>query len=693
MLYSAELHQERLEYVYRVLLGGQELDKPLCLGHDFDMQPAGQQPNLTELALAWQQFVTHSTFAANIDPLVMRSWQRTAPRLNPYGTPQRANLSDDGLRRTLQQHALLLALARPLMEDVYQFIEGAGALILLADSTHCVLEEFGDDRVRVELRGLGILAGAFIDESRIGTNAFAVALNESCPAQVVGAEHFLTPFHLYSTVAAPIFDLDGSSLGAIGIFQRVERHTPHALGIVVAAAKAIENQLSADLLMRDALARASELNAALDAISDGVLAWDSRGIVMHLNDHAGQLLGLEPNLVVGRALNEYLTLPEVLARATASGQDVREVETSFIVHELPRECFVSLRVLKNLEDAPLQFIATLRRTEQVRQLVTRLVGAQARLTLDDIVGTSSATRRVRKQALAAANAKGSVLLIGEEGTSKNALARAIHNSGKRAAGPFLAINCQAIPRDLVLGEFLGYEQGAFNTTTSSGQPSKFELADGGTLFLDQVDALPLDMQMVLVRVIEYGEVIRLGGTRVIPVDVRVMASTASDLERRLAELSFRRDLYYRLSPIVIAIPPLRERREDIPVLVERLLDKFSRQIGRTIRLSASARDRLMHYRFPGNITELESVIERAALHCEGALIKPEDLPPPVRDRRVVTRAGEPVRTMTESEHAAIVAAGKAANGNLSATARTLGIGRSTLWRKMKEMGLTMEDFS
>lgn len=656
------------------------------------MQPAGQQWDLNELAEAWQQFVSQNTFADNIDPLVMRSWQRTAPRLNPHGAPQRANLTEEGLVRARQQHASLLALARPLMEDVYQFIEGAGALIVLTDSTHCVLEELGDERVKNQVRGLGIKPGAFLDESRIGTNAFAVALTETCPAQIVGAEHFLYPYHSYSTVAAPIFDLDGSSLGAIGFIQRVEKHTAHALGIVVAAARAIENQLAADSLMREANARASELNAALDAISDGVLAWDARGIVMHLNDHAGQLLGLEPKLVVGRALNEYLTLPEVLARASASGNDVREAETSFMVNGQPRECFVSLRVLKKPQDhTPMQFIATLRRPEQVRQLVTRLVGAQARLTLDDIVGESPATKRVRKQALAAANAKGSVLLVGEEGTSKNALARAIHNSGKRAAGPFLAINCQAIPRALVLDEFLGFEQGAFHTGSSGGQPSKFELAEGGTLFLDQVDALPMEMQTALARVIEFGEVIRLGGTRVIPLDVRVMASTESDLERRLSELSFRRDLYYRLSPIVIAVPPLRERREDIPLLVERLLEKLSRQFGRTIKISSAARDRLLHYRFPGNITELESVIERAALHCEGGLIKPEHLPPQVRDWRTVTRSGDPVRTMTESEHAAILAAGRAANGNLSATARTLGIGRSTLWRKMKELGVRMED--
>jgi len=244
----------------------------------------------------------------------------------------------------------------------------------------------------------------------------------------------------------------------------------------------------------------------------------------------------------------------------------------------------------------------------------------------------------------------------------------------------------------VLSEFLGYEAGA----QPGGQPSKFELAHGGTLFLDQVDALPQDMQAALVRVIEYGEVIRLGGTRVIPLDVRVMAATDMDLERSVKEYTFRRDLYYRLSPIVIQIPPLRERPEDIAALVERLLEKLSRQFGRSVQIAPAALQRLERYPFPGNITELEIVIERAALHCDGAVIQVEHLPPDVRERRVyAARKGgaEPVRSMSESETAAILAAGRAARGNLSETARTLGIGRSTLWRKMKLLGLTPRDFA
>ena len=659
------------------------------------MQPANALPNHAFLLRAWKQFVTRRVIANGADPLVARSWQRTAPILNPRGEPQWSYLALKRLELTRNKHSMLLSLARPLLEDVYQFIEGAGALLLLVDSTHCVLDELGDAEIVNTVHALGLRPGVFVDERRVGTNAFAVAMLESTPAQIVGAEHFLTAFHPYSTVAAPVFDLDGSLMGAVGVMQRVERHTPHTLGIVVAAAKAIENQLSADFLMREANERAGELNAALEAISDGVLAWDAQGIVTHLNEHAGFLLGLKPTLAVGRALNEYLTLPETLARAAAAGEDVREIETTFVIDQTPRDCFVSLRVLKHQDRTPLHFIATLRRAEQVRQLVTRMVGAQARLTLDDIVGNSPAMRRVRKQARAAANAKGSVLILGEEGTSKNALARAIHNSGSRAAGPFLAINCRAIPREMALGEFLGHEAGTAQGAPSGGQPSKFELTHGGTLFLDQVDALPLDMQAALVRIIEYGEVIRLGGTRVIATNVRVMASSDMDLERNIKELTFRRDLYYRLSPIVIYIPPLRERPEDIELLLERLLERLSRQFGRTLRVSRAAQQRLEKYPFPGNITELESVMERAALLCDGAVIDVAHLPPEVRDWRAYAArkgGGEPVRSIAESEEAAILAAGRAARGNLSETARTLGIGRSTLWRKMKDLGLTAHDF-
>jgi transcriptional activator for dhaKLM operon len=328
-------------------------------------------------------------------------------------------------------------------------------------------------------------------------------------------------------------------------------------------------------------------------------------------------------------------------------------------------------------------------------LVTRLVGAQARLTLDDMVGHGPAARRVRRQALAAANAKACVLLVGESGTGKNILARAIHNSGQRAGGPFLAINCRAIPRELMLGEFLGFEAGAFNSGPSTGQPSKFEIAHGGTLFLEEIEALPLEMQAALLRVIEMNDVIRLGGTRVIPVDTRIIASTGAPLELCVAEGTFRADLLLRLSSFVINTLPLRELPEDIPILVDRLLEKLSVQIGQTLTVAPTVKTILAAYPWPGNVREMESVMERAALLCDGHPIQPEHLPAVVRQRRVMAKGKpitEAVRSLAEAEQLAILTAGRAAHGNLTQAAQFLGIGRTTLWRKMKELGLSVEDF-
>lgn len=661
------------------------------------MQPTNTPLDLAQLNTIWEAFTTtgHFLTKVNLDPLVAVSWQRCAPRLNPAGPPQWAYVSPDVLPLTLNQHAKLRAIARPIMEDIHQFIEGSRAILVLSDSTNCILEMLGDHDMWAEAERRGLRQGAFLDESRIGTNAWAVALIESSPAQIIGPEHFLNSFHQFSSMAAPIYDLEGSPVGAIGLLEMAADHNPQTFGIAVAAAKAIENQLQADLFVQEANTHATELNATMDAISEGVLAWTARGVIRHLNNQAGQLLGLPPAAVVGRALNEYVTLPEGLAQAAARGEELSDIETTFKVNEAQHACLVSLRVIHNADGDPETYIATLRRIEHVRQLVNRLVGAQARLTLDDMVGHGIAARRVRQQALAAADAKACVLLVGEGGTGKQLLGRAIHNSGRWAGGPFLALNCRAIPHELASGEFLGYEAGAFNGVPSSGQPSKFELAHGGTLFLQEVEALPLETQAALLRVIEMGDVIRLGGTRVIPVDVRIIVSTNLQLDALVAEGAFRADLLLRLSSFVINPVPLRERPEDIPMLIDRLLEKLSVQVGQTLAITAAAKTVLCHYPWPGNVRELESVMERAALVCDGQPIIPEHLPTTIRQRRVVTTgkpATEPVRSLVEVEQAAILVAGRAARGNVTQAAQFLGIGRTTLWRKMKELGITVEDF-
>jgi len=431
----------------------------------------------------------------------------------------------------------------------------------------------------------------------------------------------------------------------------------------------------------------------MDSITEGVMAWSNDGVVMHLNDQAGKTLHLSPTIVVGRPMAEFFSLPENIARAGALGQELTDIEAAFVVDGTPRECLVSLRIISSQESYQV-YIMTLRRIEQVHQLVNRLVGAQARLTLDDIVGHGAAAKKIRKQALAAANAEACVLLTGESGTGKNILARAIHNSGRRAGGPFLAINCRAIPRELALGEFLGFEAGAFNTSASSGQPSKFELAQGGTLFLEEIETLPLETQAAFQRVVEMGDVIRLGGNRVIPVDARIIVSTIRSMDELLELDSFRHDLLLRLSSFVITMEPLRKRAEDIPLLVEHLLDKLTIQLGRSLKISPEALQALTEYPWPGNIREIETVLERAALLFEGPQIGLDSLPPAIVKRSALVKGKslvQPIQTLVEVEKSAILTATQAAQGNLTKAAQSLGISRTTLWRKMKELGISNED--
>jgi transcriptional activator for dhaKLM operon len=298
---------------------------------------------------------------------------------------------------------------------------------------------------------------------------------------------------------------------------------------------------------------------------------------------------------------------------------------------------------------------------------------------------------MRRQALATVRTREGILLMGEQGTGKNSLARAIHNSGSRAAGPFLSLNCHALPRELVLDEFLGFEPGAFSNATSTGQPSKFELADGGTLFIEEIDALPLEMQSILARVLRSGEVVRLGGKRAMPVDVRVIASTEFNLEERTKTGSFRVDLFYLLNASLIHLPPLRERAEDISLLIDRSLDRLRLQFGRALTVSQAARDRLCRYSWPGNIAELQSVMELATFNSEGQEIAVEHLAESLNGGETAAERSlvAPVATLREMEKVTIIDALRATKGNHSKAARLLAISRNTLYRKIKELAIAV----
>jgi transcriptional regulator with PAS, ATPase and Fis domain len=316
---------------------------------------------------------------------------------------------------------------------------------------------------------------------------------------------------------------------------------------------------------------------------------------------------------------------------------------------------------------------------------------QGRFTGDDIVSRSEAMRGVREMLPLVAKSKSTVLVEGEPGTGKELVARAIHNLGKRRDGPFVPVNCGALPDTLAESELFGYRRGAF-TDARQDKPGRFAMAQGGTLFLDEIGDVSPALQVKLLRVLQEREFTPLGAIRPVAVDVRVLAATNRDLAAEVAAGRFRQDLYYRLNVVRVSIPPLRARREDIPLLVDHFIGKFNALQGRRITgVSQEALRLLREHDYPGNVRELENAVEHAFVICAGNVVRAEDLPPDLRGNDLAGSnggdGGTATKPLEEAEAAAIRAALDRCQGNRTRAAAELGIARNTLWRKMKRYGI------
>jgi len=281
--------------------------------------------------------------------------------------------------------------------------------------------------------------------------------------------------------------------------------------------------------------------------------------------------------------------------------------------------------------------------DEKRALEAELKRIYEELHVEGIVGRSREILNVLEIVHRVAPTNATVLLRGESGVGKEVFARAIHFLSPRADKPFIAINCGAIPENLLEAELFGYEKGAF-TGAYAAKKGKFELANGGTLFLDEVGELPLHLQVKLLRVLQEKEIERLGSSKPVKVDVRIIAATNRDLEEMVREGKFREDLYYRLNVVPIYVPPLRERRDDIPVLVQHFLERFNREYGKDVSISAEVMDAFMKYEWKGNVRELQNILERMVILDSDGKLTEEDLPPELRERGKKERIDKPVTT-------------------------------------------------
>jgi transcriptional activator for dhaKLM operon len=642
----------------------------------------------------WHSFMTHGR-VLEIDEhppdlVILASWQRCAPLFDPNLRARPKSLNETALSAILKSQADLVTVAVPYMEDVYQFIEGSNNAIILTDGTTCVLEIVGDQQTIEVINDYRMGRGSYWSETYAGTNAVGLALITAMPTQVVGAEHYFKIYHPFVSSAAPIHDANGRITGIIGIVGPADNSCSHSLSLAMATARAITNQLQTNLFLAEANLRLTELNTILEGISEGVLAWNQELKITHINNRASNILRQHPQSVMGQSITEILKLPPILLEAIEKNQELDDEELNFELDGHSANVLINLRPVRE-GAVNTGFIALLQPIEHVRKLVYQQVGVQASLSFDDVLTHSTEMRSILRQARIAARGTAPVLLYGEGGVGKTHLARAIHDAGPRADQPFISINCRTIPRELLISEFLGYEK----DEAHESRPSKFELAEGGTLLIDHIETLSLEVQAMLVQAIETGHVMRIGSIRPIPVNVRIIATTSDDLAALVADGSFNSHLYYRFGVFHIEIPPLRDRKEDIPVLAEQFLSRLSPNKSPAITINEDAMRILCRYPWPGNVREFEMVLERAVHLGQGNVIHLVDLPEQVRNGRVVishSPKSEPILTTADAEREAILRAGWACQGHVTEMSEQLGIGRTTLWRKMKRLNITPGTF-
>ncbi len=435
-------------------------------------------------------------------------------------------------------------------------------------------------------------------------------------------------------------------------------------------------------------------------IPHGIFTVDSTGIITGFNRAAERITGWGREEAIGMRCREVFQSDQCekycfLQHSIEDDEEHRDVEVEIRTKNGQRRLIaISTAKLEGPDGqvaAGVEMFRDLTTVAQLRRQITQSY------TSEDIISRSPAMRGVRELVPLVAKSMSTVLIEGEPGTGKELIARAIHNLGPRKNKPFIAVNCGALPDNLAESELFGYQKGAFTDATHN-KPGRFAAAEGGTLFLDEVSEISPAVQVKLLRVLQEKEYTPLGAVRQTKSDVRILAATNKDLANEVKQGRFRLDLFYRLYVVRVNLPPLRARPEDIPLLVDHFIRKFSvLQVRRIIGISERAMAQLMAYDYPGNVRELENAIEHGFVVCGGSIIEREDLPPHIIGEAMLPMSngsqswpgsvpsdGQPLQN---AEAATIREALAHSSGRRAETAKELGISRNTLWRKMKKYGI------
>ena len=484
--------------------------------------------------------------------------------------------------------------------------------------------------------------------------------------------------------AVPIFNRFNELQCVLSLSGFADKVHTHTLGMLLLVAENVCLQMEIEKKAAEYEMYSEYLWALEESFQRGIITLDRKGEIVRLNTKAKSLLQLSVEHI-GWSIDQFIKPSSSIAHYLKKGEGFQDREVAFKINEVESSHVASLDPLVQ-NNIVVGGILSITEQSKAMKLANTIAGDQALFTFSAIVGESRCMLKAKRTAYSMARSDAAILLQGETGTGKELFAQSIHNASPRKNGSFVALNCGAIPKKLFESELFGYEEGAFTGARKGGRPGKLEMAHEGTLFLDEIGDMPFEMQVKLLRALQSGTIHRLGSTRSIKLNFRVIVATNADLKSAIKSKEFRQDLYYRINTLTLGIPPLRERGADIILLANTFLQRYNKSTRNKFYLSKPTHDFLMAYPWPGNIRQLENCIERAVALAETHCINPKDLGLDLTEITV---------SMPSSANLSLAAIEKKHIKNLlslhpsiSKVARILKISRPTLYRKMKEYNLS-----
>nr|WKF61636.1 Acetoin catabolism regulatory protein [Paraburkholderia busanensis] len=621
-------------------------------------------------------------------------------------TPDFHPLRQLALRELVERNQSLYTHALPVMETLHAQIVDTQSMVLLTDSQGVILHSLGDSDFVEKANRVALCPGVSWAEADRGTNAIGTALVDGQPTVVHGGEHFLHANRILTCSCAPIADPFGRAIGALDVSGDTRGFHKHTLALVRMSAQMIENHLFSNQFADAIRVHFHARTEFIGTLFEGLAAFAPDGTFLSANRSALFQFG-QPLAELQRQPIDALfgiAFPKLMQRITRAPGDNIELTLPSGVRVVARGEYAAPRYVGSLDDVATAGLGASRGSGTGASSSSSPAAALAQsrgepappaplATLDTLDTGDAQMAAVLRRVAKLRGRDIPILVLGRTGTGKEWLARAIHHDSPRRSAPFVALNCASLPDTLIEAELFGYEDGAFTGAKKRGSVGKIVQADGGTLFLDEIGDMPLAQQVRLMRVLQERTVVPLGGTRAIPVDLRIVCATHRNLREMIEAGTFREDLYYRINGLVVTLPALRER-SDLAALVARMLALQPEAERLPRRVSAAVLERFAQCRWPGNLRQMANVLRTASIMAEGAeQIELDDLPEdflqdcddavsPVSAAAAATTPGR-----MEDWQATLIAQTLARlDGNVSAAARELGLARNTVYRYLRRGG-------